>query len=470
MNGAISTRARPRLLASLAAGMTPAVTRLSQAEAAAKPDILVLILNDARDGDQVAMPQAMAWLQGRGTTFPNYMMTTPLCGPSRSCLLTGLYSHTHGVYDNSDGRNGGWVGFAKQGNRTRTTGLLLQGAGYRTIALGNYLNGAQPGRGLEPGWDVGPIARNKKSKKGKGKKGGKHKHKGKKKRQHGGAGMPSDAQLVASAAAELRSAATSQPLYLHIGFGTPHVPLNPGAAYQARYAGTQVTRDVSFNEADISDKSAYLRRQHGLTAGNEAWLDGLHQLRLAALAELDDALLPLWQAIEARGKADNTFVFLVSDNGYMMGHHRYYGKIVPYDRSARFPMQAVGPGLVAGATDARIVGNIDIAPTIVQVAGANRPGMDGVSLLNGGSRDAILLENLSGTARSMDWPGPRADIPRYRALRTPTHLYVEYGGGERELYNYANDPFEASNLLAGTPAAGDAALAATLATRLRQLG
>lgn len=467
VNSTFSTRARPRLLASLAAGLAPVKSGFSTASAAVKPDILVLILNDVRDGDQAAMPQAMAWLQGRGTTFPNFMMTTPLCGPSRSCLLTGLYSHNHGVYDNSDGKTGGWVGFAKHGNRTRTTGLLLQAAGYRTIALGNYINGEQPGRGMEPGWNVGPVAKGKKHK-GKGK--GKGKHKKKKKHQQGGGGMPSDAQLVGTAAAELRGAASTQPLYLHIGLGTAHVPLNPASAYTGRFSGAQVAREASFNEADISDKSAYLRRQRGLSAGDEAWLDGLHQLRLAALAELDDALLPLWQAIEARGKADNTYVFLVSDNGYMMGHHRYYGKIVPYDRSARFPLQAVGPGFAAGATDARVVGNIDIAPTIVAVAGANRPSMDGVSLLSGNSRDAILLENLSGTGRSMKWPGPRADIPRYRALRTPTHLYVEYGANERELYNYATDPFETSNLLAGTPTPGDAALAATLANRLQQLG
>jgi arylsulfatase A-like enzyme len=114
-------------------------------------------MNDARDGDQVALPQTMKRLAEQGTTFPNFFLTTPLCCPSRASIFTGLYPHNHGVYDNREGTNGGWAGFVMRGNRDRTTGAILQEAGYRTAAIGIYLNGDQLGNEVEPGWDIGPT-------------------------------------------------------------------------------------------------------------------------------------------------------------------------------------------------------------------------------------------------------------------------------------------------------------------------
>jgi arylsulfatase A-like enzyme len=184
---------------------------------------------------------------------------------------------------------------------------------------------------------------------------------------------------------------------------------------------------------------------------------------------LDDAIARIWEALEARGRLDNTYVFLMTDNGYLMGQHRLYGKIAPYDFSSRMPLYAFGPGFEAGAVDTRLVGNVDIAPTLAEVAGANAPGMDGMSLLSSHDRDAMLLELLGANLQSMEWPGPRTEIPRYSGVRTADHLYVEYQGGERELYDYAADPFEVQNLLAGTPSPEASEVANQLAGRLSAL-
>lgn len=468
MDDLYSSRARVRLLgglggAALGTALGAALPEPPAARAAEQPDIFVLVMNDARDGDQVALPQTMAHFAEQGAAFPNFFMTTPLCCPARATILTGLYPHHHGVYDNSDGQHGGWQGFARRGNRPRATGVLLQAAGYRTVALGTYLNGARPGKGPEPGWDLAIVAQEKTARK-----------KGKRRRKRAGksrmVGLLGDAGMVTTAAAELAATPRETPFYCHIGFNTPHVPALPGAGYAGRFAGAQVQRDASFNEANVSAKPAYVRKLRRLSPKHEAWLDSLHQRRLECLLELDDALTNLWPAIAARGKADNTYVFLFTDNGYLMGQHRLYGKIAPYDGSARFPLYALGPGFTAGTTDDRLVSNVDIAPTLVSVSGAAQPGMDGVSLLGNHQRDGVLLESLSKRVQSMSWPGPRTGIPPFRALRTAQHLYVEFRGGGRELYDYAADPYETQNLLAGGGDAAAAALAVGFATRLAAIG
>lgn len=465
-NDLYSTRDRLRILggiggAAVGAALGANLHAPGSAGAAEQPDIIVLILNDARDGDQVALPKTMAHFGANGTTFPNYFMTTPLCCPSRATMLTGLYPHNHGVYDNSDGKHGGWVGFVRRGNRSRSTGRLLQAAGYRTVALGTYLNGARPGKGPEPGWDLSIVARAKST----GKKKGKKKRRGKTKM----IGALSDPQMVSTVVAELGATPRSQPLYFHVGFNTPHVPAIPSPAYAGRFAGAQVARDPSFNEADVSGKPAYVRKLRALSPRHQGWLDYQHQRRLECLLELDDALESLWPAIEARGKADNTYVFLVTDNGYLMGQHRLYGKTAPYDLSARFPLYALGPGFDPATTDTRLVSNVDIAPTLVSVAGATAGGMDGVSLLSNHQRTGVLLESLSKNVQSMSWPGPRTSIARYRALRTAQYLYVEYRGGGKELYDYDADPYETRNLLAGGGDAAAASLAAQLSSQLAGL-
>lgn len=464
-----STRARPRLVAGLASAAASAFQSRRATRAADQPDIIVLLTSDVRAGDEIALPQTLARIADNGTTFPNFFLTTSLCCPSRASIFTGLYSHNHGVHDNRVG----WEGFAKRGNRGRTTGVMLQAAGYRTAAIGAYLNGAQPGRGKEPGWDIGPIAGGRRKKNRSKNGGGSEKRNGRRDRDRNAAAGRNDADRIDKAVSVIVETAVDQPLYLHLGFSTAHIPVRPRPPYAGQFAGTRVDRDPSFDEHDVSDKPRYIRDLPRLNAGDEAWLDRLHRGRLETLLELDDGIAELWDALEARGRLENTYVFLLSDNAFSLGHHRWAGKIAPYDQSVRAPMFAFGPGFSAGAVDNRLVGNIDIAPTLVEIAEADGPAMDGVSLLASELRDAILLEMRAPNNRSMQWPGPRTEIPRFSALRTSTHLYAEYRTGERELYDYGSDPYELDNLLANwnghTPSSQAETMAVQLAGRLSAL-
>jgi N-acetylglucosamine-6-sulfatase len=107
------------------------------------------------------------------------------------------------------------------------------------------------------------------------------------------------------------------------------------------------------------------------------------------------------------------------------------------------PLVVRGPGVPQGAKDTRLVVNNDLAPTFAALAGTSMPGADGRSLLlllkgeNPPWRDAFLLENRED-------PSP-SDVPTYEGVRTQDYLYVEYEGGERELYDLNADPYELEN-------------------------
>jgi N-acetylglucosamine-6-sulfatase len=130
-----------------------------------------------------------------------------------------------------------------------------------------------------------------------------------------------------------------------------------------------------------------------------------------------------------------------SDNGFFQGEHRVPGgKTKVYEPSVRVPALMRGPGVPRNARVAQLTANIDLAATIVDVSGATpRRTLDGVSLLELARRPSqfagrdILLAN--GPER-----GPNS--PRYAAIRSRHHKYVEYATGERELYDLRRDRFE----------------------------
>jgi arylsulfatase A-like enzyme len=195
-------------------------------------------------------------------------------------------------------------------------------------------------------------------------------------------------------------------------------------------------RDAAFDEAALDDKPAYVRRKSPLDDRDERRLDQLERDRLATLFAVDEAIAAIGETLDAEGRLEDTYVFVLSDNGFLLGDHRMEGKGSPYDGSVRVPMLAWGPKFDRG-TDERLVGNIDIAPTIADVAGVRLPAADGQSLLDRSAREAILLERFKEGAK-----------PTYEAIRTARWLYVEYATGETELYDYREDPDETNNLLA----------------------
>jgi arylsulfatase A-like enzyme len=177
-------------------------------------------------------------------------------------------------------------------------------------------------------------------------------------------------------------------------------------------------------------------------------------------------------ALQTHGLLDRTYIFFTSDNGYHLGEHRLKeGKNTAYDEDIRVPLIVRGPGVPADRIVQHLALNIDLAPTLAEIAGVTAPGfVDGRSL-------KPLLAAVPPPTRAWredfaveHWTHPNAKNPvsrppSYAALRTKDHLYVEYATGERELYDLSADPHEMRNL-AGSAAAG---LVARLSKRLSTL-
>jgi N-acetylglucosamine-6-sulfatase len=336
-------------------------------------------------------------------------------------LLTGRYAHNHGVLGN-DKADGGFPAFTASGLADRTIAAALQGAGYRTAMIGKIMNGYEAER-APAGWNRW-VATDERAyyaptlvEDGKVRRYGKNAYVTDLLRDHA-------LRFVADTAAD-------RPLFLYLSMRAPHGPAQPAKRDKGMYAGATVARDAAFNEADIGDKPAEVRARPLLREGP---LDELEGLRLATLESVDRAYADLLDALAEAGRLDGAYVFALSDNGYMMGHHRLPKKGDPYDASVRVPMIAAGPGFAAGEASDRLATIVDLAPTIAEAAGVELPKTDGRSLLGRWKRGAVLLEGYQKGG--------------FQGLRGEDYLYVEYPSGEREYYDYRTDPLELDNKLA----------------------
>jgi N-acetylglucosamine-6-sulfatase len=159
-------------------------------------------------------------------------------------------------------------------------------------------------------------------------------------------------------------------------------------------------------------------------------------------------------------------VFYLSDNGYALGEHRWETKSCPYEPCVHIPFLVRMPGSPGGADD-RLVSNVDLAPTIAELAGV-RPAraQDGQSLvaaLRGAApptRNGVLLEFAGG-----------GGVPGWSAVRTRSFLWVELDTGERELYDLAGllGPADPDQLVNRADAPAYAGVRRRLASRLQAL-
>lgn len=167
----------------------------------------------------------------------------------------------------------------------------------------------------------------------------------------------------------------------------------------------------------MSDKPPPLRLRAALTAEQIAAADDLFRKRLQAMQAVDELVAALVADLEASGKLADTLFIFTSDNGFHLGQHRLpEGKGLAYEEDIRVPFYARGPGIVAGAgDDAHLVANIDLAPTLAQIAGAQVPDfVDGRSfawLLGQGEppaqwRQALLVEQYPLGAPDSGDPDP----------------------------------------------------------------
>jgi arylsulfatase A-like enzyme len=422
------------------------------------PDIILINVDDMREDDYLALTRTRALLAGQGATYPNFFLTTPLCAPSRATLLRGQYAHNTNVRANT-GNNGGWTAFNRINEDTIATWLRDADPSYRTAHVGKHINGYRAAQGqIGPGWTDWivpvPVAFYNYTLNVNGES-----------EEYGDGPRHYLTDIMAEKARGIIATTPAEtPLFLYFAPKAPHGPSIPANRHEGDFAGAVLGTDKpSFNEEDMSDKPAYMQRDPLSQADINA-LERSNQLRLESLLAVDEAIESLIDALEQAGRLEQTYIFFVTDNGYLLGEHRRTAKNVPYEEVIRMSMLLRGPGVRRGVNDA-MVANIDLAPTIAELAGVAPPGfVDGRSLVPtfggaGNSRQAILLEMFPPSAQTdpeeaaAEFPAERQLLAEQaealsvrRAIRTGDWVYVEHGTGEGELYDLRDDPFELDSL------------------------
>lgn len=495
--------------------LLPAVVLLRvEGSRAARPNV-VLIQTDDQSANTLrakfrgldnrihrAMPNTLDLIARQGTEFTRYYATQPVCGPSRAALLTGRYAHTTGLKRNT-GSSGGWTGWQQLPLLNDNLATRLQDAGYRTVHIGKFTNDYTSADGtpetvVPPGWDrwhtmsySAPtlyygyyLNRN-----------------GVITGPHGSAGydavsgevdpvtctadrllLPAagECQLATdvytrTAVREIR-AAGNRPLYLQLDYNTPHgdarPPVGPQPAtrhYDTAF-GNRMPRMPSFNEADIRDKPSWLKRvAEPMDRRETERIDTRWRKEMEALRDVDDGVAAIVKTLRRTGKLGNTYLVFLSDNGLFHGEHRLSSaKFLAYEPSARVPMMIRGPGVPAGRRSAELVGNVDIAPTVLDLARAGgRNRLDGRSLRpfwkdpKRRTRRPLLIESWIGTGNparelkdaglgpELESSGAAASVAapalNFRAVRAGRYKYIRYSSGDRELYDLARDPGELQN-------------------------
>jgi N-acetylglucosamine-6-sulfatase len=414
--------------------------------------------DDQTDNSLRFMPKTQRLLVERGTRFTNSFVAYPLCCPSRATFLTGQYAHNHGVLYNTL-PTGGVARF----DDSNALPVWLQAAGYHTALIGKYLNGWGNGGPTftPPGWStwygaVTPYAFNGPTLS----ENGAHV-------KYAATEANYQTDLYARKAAEVIRANAAGPLFLYVAFGAPHErtdgsPPAPAARHVGAFADEPLPRPPSFNEADVSDKPSFQRRS-AIDAGAVSSTESRYRRRLESLLAVDDAVETIVRALVEVGRLDDTLIVLTSDNGFFHGEHRIpKGKYWPYEESVQVPLVLRGPGVPGGQMSRALVSNVDLAPTIVELAGASaQRTMDGLSLLPI-ARDPMVAAGRDLLIES----GQNAREAPYAGVRSATQVYTEYATGDRELYDLAEDPYQLESQHA---AASFAVVRSELARRLSHL-
>jgi N-acetylglucosamine-6-sulfatase len=435
---------------------------------AKKPNIVFVLADDLAMNLVDHMPHVQQ-MQRRGMTFSNYFVTDSLCCPSRSTAFTGQFPHNDGVFTNG-GADGGYQGFNAHGDQNRTFATSLQSGGYRTAMMGKYLNGYEPENPVPPGWSEWDVA-------GNGypefnyslNENGHVVRYGNQPKDYltdvlgrKGTGFIND------------SVQKDQPFMMEIATFAPHGPFTPAPRDADKFPGLRAPRGPAFNEADMSDKPAWLKDHTKVRPKGVQRIDTSFRKRAQAVQALDKMIGDLEATLRATGADKDTYLVFSSDNGFHMGDHRLQmGKMTAFDTDIHVPMVVTGPDVKGGSRTDRLTQNTDLCPTFTDLGGVPVPATaDGRSLvpdLTGDpgkdTRDAVLVEHHGPDMDKADPDFQKPDSgnpPSYEAIRTHDAVYVEYADGEREYYDLRSDPNELTNTVSRLSAARRASLHRTL--------
>ncbi len=449
--------ATSRTRRSLTLGLFSLLACASNGAAQGRPNVLLVVVDDLRFDDIGAAGHPFARtpnidrLAREGAQFKNAFAVTPLCSPSRANILTGLHTRHHGILDNTER--------SARSHELQTFARQLHGAGYNTGFIGKWHMGNDPTP--RPGFDYWVAMK--------------------------GQGEATDPELYENArlarvpgyvtdifterALSFIGQRRDVPFLLMLSHKALHpnivqradgttVPIGEGGFVPAErhkklYADARLPRRDNYG-VPPRGKPALERRLEGLPPLGKGTVtpDDTIRDRLRMLAAVDEGLGRIIETLDKLGALDKTVVILVGDNGYFYGEHGLSEeRRLAYEESIRLPLLIRYPPVVrAGAQPEGQVLTIDIAPTILDLAGATAlPGIDGRSLIplfiSEGTpadwRRSFLIEYTT------DIVFPRILKMGYEAVRTERYKYIRYREleGMNELYDLRQDPAELRNLI-----------------------
>ena len=446
--------------------------RRSRAPQRSAPNIVFIMTDDQRQdamsayGNAILKTPNMDRIAEGGVRFNEAFVTNALCAPSRASILTGVYSHKHGVITNG----GGPEHYNQPGLRgdQLTIPHLLRAVGYHTALVGKWHL-----RSLPTGFDEWVI--------------------------FPGQGAYVDPEMIANgmrltlrghaddvvgdqALTFLRQRPKDRPFCLFYQFKSPHRSWMPAQRFAQTFADVDIPLPRTFEDR-LEGRPEALRRAEMAIADMPDFADrGVpaslpreerkrrnleHLVRnyYRVLLSVDDNVGRLLDALDSHGLTENTIVVYTSDNGFFLGEHGLFDKRLMYEPSIRVPMLVKFPARAkASVNRSHMVLNVDVAPTLLELAGVHVPGwMQGRSMVP-------LLEARMPAWRSAfmyeyyEYPAEHC-VRKNRGVRTDRWKLIHFWEQpeEWELYDLKGDPDETRNL------AGEREHAATVAQLRRTL-
>ena len=448
----------------------PAVERAPASQAKDKPNIVFIYSDDqnASDFKRRFMPLTYDRLVDGGTNFSNFVVAAPVCCPSRVGFMTGDYPHNSGVYMNHDG-------FPSMRAKEQNIGSWMQRAGYHTAWLGKFLQGYKrviPDPNVPaPGWDSWQVSL-------RANYFGWELYTNHGTQRGGASDYYTDTLTNRASRLVTKQLGKRRPLFMvlnelaphkgHGGHGSCANTAAPAPRDYGKFADEPLPRPPSFNEPDRSDKTAFVAEgELGKLAIRQD--RDRYRCRLETLQAMDRGIARIYDAVKREGEIDNTIFVFTSDNGLLIGEHALDGKDIPYEEGIRMPMALRVPKQLLGKAPVGQIGdltaNIDLTPTLLELAGAD-PCLsdDDCRTLDGRSLTPLLRGNSIGWPADRAIPiegGVRGDVCGFRGLRLKASVLLEdvvaadegtcVQSNEPEYYDLDADPYQLDNLLVTDP-------------------
>jgi N-acetylglucosamine-6-sulfatase len=377
-----------------------------------------------------------------GARFANMFVTTSLCSPSRATFLSGLYAHAHKVTNN----------FTDYPADLPSYPIRLQQSGYETAYIGKWHMGEQSDE-RRPGFDYWIT------------------HKGQGKYYDTTFNINGKRQVkkgyythrVTDMAVDWLKREHNKPFLLMIGHKAPHTPFTPEKKYEHIYDDVEIRYPwTAFN---LQGKPKWVRERlntwHGIygpifgfrkdfpDTSAESVLKFADFVRAytATIKSVDDSVGRVYKTLKDLGQLDNTVIVLAGDNGFFLGEHGMTDKRTMHEPSIRVPL------LKPGTVIKEMVLNVDMAPSILDICGA-----ESLKNIHGKSWKKLLSGRNAGWRKSWyysyDYEKQFPYTPNVRGVRTDRFKYVHYPNGDNkpdqykaELYDLLNDPLEKNNLI-----------------------